>query len=115
MASRAAITQLDLSDADRAKAWLMAFPTTGRAKKWTNRAATVDPPVAASFEITDNFMAVCGVEALQDLQYVVAPNKLENMAFAEIEKMILVLMKPKQWLVIAERTRFYIACFSCSR
>ena len=63
--------------------------------------------MAASFEITDSFMAVCGVETFQKLQYIVLPNKLENMAFADIEKMILAYMKPKQRLVIAERTRFY--------
>ena len=72
-----------------------------------NEKCALHPPVAASFEITSNFMAVCGVETLQKLQYIVLPNKLENMAFADIEKMILAYMKPKQPLIIAERTRFY--------
>ena len=44
MASRAALGCLDLSNADRAETWLMAFAALSRAKDWTDLPATETAP-----------------------------------------------------------------------
>ena len=102
---------LDLSKPDQAKTWLMAFGALARSKRWTDTdaiEATADAPgVPAVYSITDNFMATCGLEALNKIQFIVAPHKVQEMKFRDIEEALGSYLKPKEKLTIAERTHFY--------
>ena len=102
MATRA-ISTLDLSDAENAKTWLIAFSALARAKKWKDGVLAN----GESLEITDNFIATCGLVALNKAQYIVAPENIVEMKFDDIETRLLAYLKPKQRLVIAERTKFF--------
>ena len=52
-------------------------------------------------------MASCGLVALEKLEFLVSPQKIEEMEFAAIETAIQRYLKPKLKLTIAERTKFY--------
>ena len=81
MASRQIGNELDLDQPDNACAWLIAFNARSRAKGWTDGEKE-------NFKITDNFLSTCGVQALQKIQFIVAPNKPEQMKFSELEDAI---------------------------
>ena len=100
MASRQ-ISELDLDQPDIACAWLIAFNARSRAKGWQDDKST-------GYKITDNFLATCGVRALQKIQFIVAPDKPENMTFSKIEEALKEYLQPKKKLIIAERTRFHL-------
>ena len=92
---------LDLSSPEKASTWLLAFNALARSKEWE------DDATAKKLTITDNFIASCGLEALEKLQYVVAPAKLQNMEFVDIEAAISGYLQPKKRLVVAERSAFF--------
>ena len=100
MASRQT-ESLDLDNPETACAWLLAFNAKARAKEWKDDKSN-------GYKITDNFLATCGISALQKLQYVVAPEKLENMTFSAIESSLQQYLKPRKRLIIAERTCFHL-------
>ena len=101
MASQA-LGELDLTNADKAKTWLLAFNALSRAKGWED-----DDADTASLAITDNFIAQCGLQALEKIQCIVAPNDVNKMKFSELQQKIQTYLQPNARLVIAERTRFY--------
>lgn len=90
---------LDLSQPDRARTWLMAFSARGRSKGWEDE--------DTKYMITDNFMATCGLAALEKTQFIVAPKSIESMKFADILAALQKYLRPKEKLTIAERTKFY--------
>ena len=90
---------LDLSHPDRARTWLMAFGARARSKGWKDE--------EGSLMITNNFIASCGLIALEKAQFLVAPNILETMQFSEIMDALKKYLRPKKKLTIAERTKFY--------
>ncbi|MEE4247548.1 MAG: hypothetical protein V2I33_19245, partial [Kangiellaceae bacterium] len=97
MASR--LGDLDLSQPDRALTWIKAFKALARAKKWSDG--------NDNKEIADNFMAACGLEALDKITHLLAPRSLDNLPFADIETALTAHLQPQKRLTIAERTRFY--------
>lgn len=90
---------LDLRDPPKAKNWLRAFSAFTRAK------SLEDKP--GSLSITDNFISLCGLEALEKLEFIVAPNDIEKMEFKAIREALDLYLEPKSHIVAAERTRFY--------
>ena len=99
MASRAGLPPLDLSDVDKAKLWLMSFKALCRTKNWTD-----DDEQNAR---TDNFIAMCGLDALATVSNVVAPAKVEDFKFEDLSKKVEEFLEPKKKLVVAERAKFY--------
>jgi hypothetical protein len=96
MASR--LTELDLSKPESARTWLIAFNALARSKEWQDTDLTK--------KIADNFLASCGIAALEKIQFITSPHKLEEMKFKDIEIALLKYLEPKLKLVIAERTKF---------
>ena len=97
MASR--LTEMDLSKPESARTWLIAFNALARSKGWQDTDAT-------SKTIADNFLASCGIAALEKIQFIVSPRNLEEMLFQDIKTALLKYLEPKLKLVIAERTKF---------
>ena len=104
---------LDLSNAEKASTWLLAFSALARAKHWEDVAAVEanpeanEPATVANFVIADNFMACCGLEALEKVQYIVAPRDVNNMSFKDIKTAVQTYLAPKSKIIIAERANFY--------
>ena len=98
----------DLTKADKTKTWLLAFGALARSKKWMDVAAVVneDAMTPTRFEITDNFIASSGVEAIENIQFIVAPRKIAESPFVEIETVLDAYLSSRTKL-IAERTKFY--------
>ena len=99
MASRANFGPLDLANPDQAKTWLIAFDALARSKGWTD--------AENNHSITNNFMATCGLAALEKIQYIVSPRNLQALTFATIRTAIETYLQPTERLTIAERTKFY--------
>jgi len=97
MASR--LSDLEMDDCDTVTTWLTAFKAMARSKGWKDE--------NEKYEITDNFISLCGLRALHKLISVVQPDKIEEMSFENLEKKILSFIKPKTKLIIAERAKFY--------
>lgn len=91
--------KLDLSNAEESETWLMAFSALARTKDWkddNNR-----------YNITDNFMAQCGLAALQKIQFMIAPKVLSDTKFNDIKTVLHAYLQPKNKIIIVERTEFY--------
>ena len=97
MASRAEV--LNLSNAEEAMTWLTSFQALARVKKWNDTEENND--------VTDNFLSLCGTVALQKIINLVAPDNIEKMTFKEIYENLSCYLKPKNYIVIAERTKFH--------
>ncbi len=110
MASKAGFGSLDIGNAEHCTVWLLAFGAHARAKNWADfdavEAEGNNLATPQSFKITDNFISMCGLEALKKIQFIVAPRNLVDMKFSEIEAAIKSYIKPKSRLTIAERTKF---------
>ena len=91
---------LDLTNAEQSRMWLLAFTATARSKDWTDNDEKKN--------ITDNFIASCGLQALEKIQFIVSPRSIEDMTFAEIEQAIKTYLRPRERLTIAERANFYV-------
>ena len=100
MASSHALGVLNLQNVETAKTWLLAFGALARAKKWTDEGETRD--------ITNNFMALCGLDAFKKVQYIVAPKNILQMKFEDVQRDIEAYLLPRAKLTIAERTHFYV-------
>ena len=99
---------LDLTNSESAKSWLLAFGALARAKGWTDTdafAETDDLP--AHYCITDNFLASCGLSALDKLRFIVAPKHIQDMKFKDIMTSLEAYLKPKKRLTIAEQTNTF--------
>ena len=73
--------QLNLHEPEAALAWTDAFKARCRAEK------KVDVPAAGTtpdLQVTDQFLFRCGVESLRKVKSLVAPTRVETMAFNEI-------------------------------
>ena len=99
MASRAGFPVLDLTNADQCQTWMMAFSAMIRINKWVDS----DKQNA----ITDNFIAVCGFEALGKVISMLSPRNIQTVKYEEIERTIKSFLQPKTRLVIAERNKFF--------
>ena len=102
-----AMGALDLSNSESASTWLLAFTSLARAKKWKDVTEPAEGEVV-SLEITDNFIAACGLEALRKVQYIVKPRMLSEMAFIDIKKNLEAYLKPMGRIVVAERSKFFL-------
>jgi len=90
---------LDLANPESALAWLKAFSALSRVKKWKDE--------ETNFEITDNFIAICGIDALQKLEFLAAPKSIDSIAFDDLSSLISSYLQPKTRILAAERTRFH--------
>ena len=66
-----------------------------------------DAMTPARFEITDNFITSCSLEALEKIQFIVAPWKIAELPFIKIETALDSYLSPRTNLKIAEHTKFY--------
>jgi hypothetical protein len=104
---------LDLSKAEKATTWLLAFGALARTKKWIDTVAiaadeaTNTPATTSDLQITDNFISRCGLDALEKTQYIVAPHKIHDLTFASINKALQTYLCPRTKLIIAERANFH--------
>ena len=104
---------LDLTNAEKASTWLLAFSALARAKQWRDvPAVSADPEnnvaaTAPNLVITDNFLANCGLVTLEKLQYIVVPRQIDSLSFETIKTAVQAYLAPKTKLVIAERAKFY--------
>jgi hypothetical protein len=74
MASR--LGDLDLTNTDKALAWLTGFKALARAKKWTDSTNQSNAQSAQTRDVADNFLASCGVQALEKLASLVSGKDL---------------------------------------
>ena len=93
------LTRLD--EPDYVEAWLDCFSAMTRNKKWQDKVES-----DGTNEITNQFMAYAGCEAIMRLKVMVYPRDIQRMSFREIEQAIRKDVRPKKKLVIAERTKF---------
>ena len=99
--------QLNLHEPEAALAWIDAFKARCRAEKKADVPAAGTTP--ADLQVTDQFLFRCGVESLMKVKSLVAPTKVETMAFNEIdtvleitcsrEKDLLLPNKQNSWLL----------------
>ena len=97
MASR--LGDMPLDKPDRALTWLKAFQALARAKGWKDEGSNIG--------IVNNFLATCGLSALEKLESLVAPRQVESLPFIELEKALRWYLQPHEKLTVAERTRFF--------
>ncbi|PAA80925.1 hypothetical protein BOX15_Mlig029604g7 [Macrostomum lignano] len=91
--------ELPLDKPDRAQVWLTAFQALARAKGWSDS--------TEKKTIADNFLAICGLTALEKLQSLVSPRPLTELSFEDIQTTFVTYLRPKEKLIIAERARFF--------
>uniref|UniRef100_A0A1I8J244 Integrase_H2C2 domain-containing protein n=1 Tax=Macrostomum lignano TaxID=282301 RepID=A0A1I8J244_9PLAT len=91
--------ELPLDKPDRAQVWLTAFQALARAKGWSDSTERKT--------IADNFLAICGLTALEKLQSPVSPRPLTELSFEDIQTTFVTYLRPKEKLIIAERARFF--------
>ena len=97
MASRQ--MELNLNDPTAANSWIIAFLAIARTKEWVDS--------DEKKQITDNFVARCGIHSLTKIIAIVQPKVITEMPFEEIKKEIETYLAPQKKLIIAERTKFY--------
>lgn len=97
MASR--LGPLELSKPEEACTWLVAFSALSRTSGWTDD--------ETSKKITDNFMTLCGIDALQRTQLIIAPMKIDETNFTEIHSQLAAYLQPKTRNAFAEKTKFH--------
>lgn len=97
MASRE--TELDLRNPEKAKLWIMMFEAKARAKKWQDTKETKD--------ITNNFLASCGMDALSKINCLGMSKSLEKLNFCNIKEKIMEFIEPKAKLILSERIIFF--------
>ena len=99
MALRANFGPLDLANPDQVKTWLIVFDALAPSKGWMD--------AKNNHSITNNFMVICGLAALEKIQYIVLPHNLQALTFMTICTAIETYLQPSEWLTIAECTKFY--------
>ena len=75
--------------------------------RWALEATATVEAVDADLQITYNFILVCGLNALELIGGIVAPQKIEDLPFADIRVAIERFLEPQAKLVVAERAKFY--------
>ena len=90
-----------LEEPDYVEAWLDCFAALSRNRKWQDQVES-----DGTNEITNQFMAYAGCEAIMKIKVMVFPRDIQRMSFREIEQAIRKDVRPKKKLVIAERTKF---------
>uniref|UniRef100_A0A1I8I2N6 Eukaryotic translation initiation factor 4H n=1 Tax=Macrostomum lignano TaxID=282301 RepID=A0A1I8I2N6_9PLAT len=73
--------------------------------RWPERKAGLIQPKKKT--IADNFLAICGLTALEKLQSLVSPRPLTELSFEDIQTTFVTYLRPKEKLIIAERARFF--------
>ena len=96
--------QLNLLEPEAALTWIDAFKARCRAEKEADVPAAGTTP--ADLQVTNQFLFRCGVESLLKVKSLVAPTKVETMAFNEIETVLENYLQRRKRLVIAEQTKF---------
>ena len=103
MASRAGLKEFNftVTNSDEVEMWLEAFEAKCRVEKINeeNEDGTEKPR-------TDMFMSMCGTDALVKLKYLVNPQKISDLTYSQIKRVMFDYLKPKEKLIIAERTKF---------
>ena len=99
MANPSVLGPLDLANVEKSKMWLIAFSALSRSKGWQDADERLN--------ITDNFISHCGLDALEKIQFILSPSDITTMKFEDIEHALRAYLKPKERLVIAERTNFH--------
>ena len=105
MASRAGLKEFNftVTNSDEVEMWLEAFEAKCRIEKINeeNEDGTEKPR-------TDMFMSMCGTDTLVKLKYLVNPQKIskKNLTYSQIKWVMFDYLKPKEKLIIAERTKF---------
>ena len=94
-------TLTNFEDPDYVEAWLDCFSAITRNKKWNDKVES-----DGTNEITNQFMAYAGCEAIMRIKVMVYPRDIQRMSFQQIEQAIRKDVRPKKKLVIAERTKF---------
>jgi hypothetical protein len=97
---------LDISSPETAKAWLQGFKAKMRVK---NQSDVIDEenPANNKFNITDNFLSMAGCDAVERINYLLAPSKLEDTPFETIESALLRHLEPEERLTVSERANFF--------
>ena len=78
--------QLNLHEPEAALAWMDAFKARCRAEKKADVPAAGTTPV--DLQVTDQVIFRCDVESLMNVKSLVAPTKVETMAFNEKETVL---------------------------
>ena len=99
VAGMSKLGNLDLNDPIKAQTWLLAFGGLARSKNWKDD--------EKQLQITDNFMANCGLDALDKTKYIMLPQNVQDTKFKDIEEKLIRYLQPQKKLVIAERTKFF--------
>ena len=97
----ASLGLLESDNAEKAITWLKAFRAIARVKSW------IDDVAKKSYTITDNFMALCGLQALNKVEYILSPQNIEETDFETIHKSLIEYLSPKKRLVVVERAQFH--------
>jgi hypothetical protein len=92
---------LDLSGPEKAKAWLLGFKAKMRCK------GQKDDVDNQTLQLTDHFLAMAGCDALERVGNLLAPKKLEETPFVDIENVLLRHMEPEERLTVSERSAFF--------
>ena len=82
------------------------IPSQVKSGKKRDIQANTEAAIEKDFQITDYFISRCGINALKKLNSIIAPRKVEDLPFAEIQTTFLAYLKPTERLVVAERTMF---------
>ena len=90
-----------LNDAEYVETWIRCIEALARVKKLRDRRSRVKQN-----EITDMFLSTAACKAIQRVSTMAYPRNLEELTFKEISKVIKRNIRPKNRLVIAERTKF---------
>jgi hypothetical protein len=100
-----------LGDVDHAKAWFIQFNAKCKVKKLQDhQAVTADSDNAGSdadYQKASYFLSCCGLPVVEKLIYLSQPNRINELAFVEIEKLLLGYLQPHKRLIWAERARFH--------
>ena len=86
--------QLTLHEPEADLAWIDAFKARCRAEKKADVPAARTTP--ADLQVTDEFLFRCGVESLMKVKSLVAPTKVEKIAFNEIETVLENYLQPRK-------------------
>ena len=72
-----------LDEPDYLEAWLDCFAALSRTRKWQDKSGS-----DGTNEVTNQFMAYAGCEAIMKIKVMVYPKVMETMPFREIEQAI---------------------------
>ena len=81
----------------RRKHGFFVFGGLARSKNWKDD--------EKQLQITDNFMANCGLDALDKTKYIMLPQNVENTKFKDIEEKLIRYLQPKKKTVNCRKNK----------